>query len=530
MMWKSLTTGFFLICLTGCIQTKDELTINADGSGKVRIETRVGSESASMDAMTGAMGGGVIVAYPPISEAEVKKFFPGKDFKTIVKQETTDKGQTVTVVDAEFKDINSLLSSPYGRAHQLTVETNKDGLVVKAISGMEGIARMAEIKPGPEMGLMAMPGMDDMQKKKGEMRMEFRITLPNAVTGGNGVRDGKSAVWISERAKCKDAAEFVQQLGLVSEARCDGAGLKISPVTPARLGLRPFGELPAGNSAAKGAGPDTVRIAAAAKFVPYGVVVTRSVDLGGQGGDLNENSAQLVGAVVLPREFEPQKWGDTTLDEAVDAKGHDLKPTDPGQGSAFSYSGVSMDESEEADAEQTNTTSNLRHTVSFSFRPPDWKIKEIGKIKGSVALHYFGGAEVVKMTNAIAAHWILDTTQGLGNGAFDGSEKKINSPKLTEMGMPISLQMGMLQSGITMLTLQISGKKGVLVDAQVFDAQGKPWPTFFAPQNMGGGEGNVCQLIVPGSPPPPLSLAVVASGSGSSVDVPVLVEHIPLTP
>jgi hypothetical protein len=135
----------------------------------------------------------------------------------------------------------------------------------------------------------------------------------------------------------------------------------------------------------------------------------------------------------------------------------------------------------------------------------------------------------VKMSNAIPANWIVDPTQGLRNGGFDGSEKKINSPKLTELGMPLSLQMGMAQSGMTMLMLQIGGKKGVLIDAQVFDAQGKPWPTFFAQQNMGGAEGDGCQLMVPGSPPAPLSLAVVASGSGSSVEVPVLVEHIPLT-
>jgi hypothetical protein len=89
--------------------------------------------------------------------------------------------------------------------------------------------------------------------------------------------------------------------------------------------------------------------------------------------------------------------------------------------------------------------------------------------------------------------------------------------------------MAMSQSGVTMLMLQIDGKKGVLVDAQVFDAQGKPWPTFLGQQNMGMGEGNGCQLVVPGSPPAPLSLAVVASGSGSAVEVPVLVEHIPLT-
>ena len=529
-MWKPFIAGLGLLCLAGCIQTRDELTINADGSGSVRIETRVASGAESVGAMSGGMGGGVM--YPPVSEAEAQKFFPGKDFKITVKHDRKDQGESVTVINVEYKDLNSLLASPYGRAHQLSVAMDQEGLAVKAVSGMEGIARMAEIKSGQETAMLAMPGLADLDKKKQEMRSEFRLTLPNPVTGGNGVREGKSVVWIAERAKCKDAAEFVQQAGLVAEARCDGTGLKLTPVTPARLGLRPFAELSAGTGPAKGTGPDTARITTAAKFIPYGVVVKRSVDLSGQGGG-NENSAELIGAVVLPRELEPQKWGEPALEEAVDAKGNNLKPSEPAEGGRFynrQFSRViSNDGGDDADAEPSAAASEARHVVSFSFRPPDWKIKEIARVKGSVAVHYFGGAEVVKLTNAIPGNWIMDPLKGLRNGGFDSSEKKLNSPKLTEMGMPIALQMGMVQSGMTMLMLQINGTKGVLVDAQVFDAQGKPWPTFLSTEGMGLGEGNGCQLMVPGSPPPPLSLAVVASGAGSSVEIPVLVEHVPLT-
>jgi len=39
-MWKRMTLGLLLVLLCGCIKTKDELTINADGTGKVRIETQ----------------------------------------------------------------------------------------------------------------------------------------------------------------------------------------------------------------------------------------------------------------------------------------------------------------------------------------------------------------------------------------------------------------------------------------------------------------------------------------------------------
>ena len=69
----------------------------------------------------------------------------------------------------------------------------------------------------------------------------------------------------------------------------------MSPVTPLRMGLLPFAELVAGNSAENGRHVDTNKVAAAAKFVPYGLLVTRSLDLSGEGG-ARESAAQLIGA------------------------------------------------------------------------------------------------------------------------------------------------------------------------------------------------------------------------------------------
>jgi len=109
------------------------------------------------------------------------------------------------------------------------------------------------------------------------------------------------------------------------------------------------------------------------------------------------------------------------------------------------------------------------------------------------------------------------------------TEKHLNSPRLGELGLAISVEQGMAQSGVTTLELQIKGSKGALVDAQAFDADGKPWPTIMQMEGAGMGESSSCQLMVAGSPKPPLSLAFLASGAGSSVEVPVMVEHVPLT-
>jgi len=525
-MWKRMTTGLLLLCLCGCFKTKDELTINADGSGKVRIETLSSlppelSEGMNLQSRMGGLGGSVI--YPPTSEAEARKFFPGKDFTVTVNQQKADNGDVTTVIEAEFKNINALLASPYGRAHLLSVKMADGALVVRGVTGMEAAARFAEMKDDAGFGLAAMPGLADLQKKKAEMRSEFRVTLPNVINSTNGARDGKTVIWVVERAKCKDAEAFAQQLGAICEARCPADGLKMEPITPVRMGLLPFTELPDGAKDA-GASLDTNKIASAAKFVPYGLSVTRSLDLNGEGG-AQESAAQLVGAVVIPQELAPQKWGEAKLDEAVDAKGNDLKSADSDEArnfmmrSRYAYSS-------DMDAEESANNNVQRHVVAVGFRPPDWKINEIARVKGSVSLQYFGGSQVVKLTNAVPAGWIKDASKMMSGGEFNSSEKPLSSASLAELGLSLSVETGMVQNGMTMLMLQVKGKQAVLKDAQVFDAEGKPWPTFLQEQDFGNDESGMCQIMVAGRPQPPLSLAFLASSGGLAVEVPILVEHV----
>jgi hypothetical protein len=528
-MWKRMTIGLLLVLLCGCIKTKDELTINADGSGTVRIETQSSvppelSESMGMQAGMGGAGGSVI--YPPVSESEARKFFPEEDFTVTVKQEKAKNGDVTTTIEAAFKDINRLLASPYGRAHQLSVKIADGSLVVRGVTGMEATARLAEMKDDTGMGVAAMPGFADLQKKKDEMRAEFRMTLPNTISTANGTRNSKTAAWIVERAKFTNAVDFAEQLGTVSEARCSADGLKMSPVTPVRMGLLPFSELAAGVMD-NGTTVDTNKIAAAAKFVPYGLSVTRSLDLSGAGGS-QESAAQLVGAISIPNEFTPQKWGDPVLEEVVDAKGNDLKPSNSDEARNFTmrsrYSQVTAGDDEES---KSNTVPH--HVVTISFRPPDWKINEIARIKGSVSLQYFGGAQLVKLTNAIPAKWIADASTMMGRGGFDSSEKPLNSTALAGLGLSLSVQTAMAQSGMTMVMLQSKGQQAAVTDVQVFDANGRPWPTFLQQQNFGGGDGDMYQILIAGQPQPPLSLALLASGTGAAVSVPILFEHVTLS-
>jgi hypothetical protein len=84
----------------------------------------------------------------------------------------------------------------------------------------------------------------------------------------------------------------------------------------------------------------------------------------------------------------------------------------------------------------------------------------------------------------------------------------------------------MVQNAMTMLELQVKGKDAALTDAQVFDANGRPWPTFL--QQSDTGEESRCQIMIAGKPQPPLSLILLASSGGTALEVPILVEHVTL--
>src|SRR5262249_3010462 len=150
------------------------------------------------------------------------------------------------------------------------------------------------------------------------------VTLPAQATAASGALDGHAVTWILDHAEHTNTTEFADLAGRMLEASCPAAGLKLTPSTPPRLALGSFTDIPAGEVAAKGPGPDAEKVKASAKFVPYALQVTRTLDLSGEAG-AQESQAQLIGALVLPHALAPQNWGSVTVEEVVDAKGNNLK-------------------------------------------------------------------------------------------------------------------------------------------------------------------------------------------------------------
>jgi hypothetical protein len=169
------------------------------------------------------------------------------------------------------------------------------------------------------------------------------------------------------------------------------------------------------------------------------------------------------------------------------------------------------------------------HIITLNLKAPEWKIKEVAKIRGILELQYLGGSEVIKLSNAVPASLVIDMSKrSSSNFSSDSERGQITDSRLTELGLSLRLQMAMVQSGMTMLSLETSGGKTALVDAQVFDADGRPWPTTLMQSDSSGGEDRACQIMVAGKPKPPFSLAVAVGGVGASISVPILVENVPV--
>ena len=532
---KPFAAALLLLALCGCFKVKEELAIHPDGSGSVRIETEEVSSAAQLRANSFVMGmgsGGGRAVFPPVSLAEARVFFPEPEFEVSAKEEAMTGGGKRSVITAAFKDVNALLSSRYAKAHQLSLKVDNGRLVFKARTGLENAIRYGTIEPDKQMRGLVPSGLDEARKKTNEMRAEFRVVLPGAAASPAGAAAGPGVTWVFEHSRCTNTEEYALRLGTLLEASCSAEGLKFSPATPARLGLLPFADLAEGGIGAAARAVDAPKVLAAARFVPHTLTVTRSISLSGDSGG-GESRAILSGVVVAPKELAPPRWGRARLTEVVDAKGNSLLSENQRQrGGSWSSSESPMEMSDDEEAAEEGAKpkkpADASQPVRLEFRAPEWKVKEIARVRGVQPLHYPGPGQVIKLAGVVGEKTILDTS-ARGARPFNPEERGLGAIKnepLRAAGMELRLVEAVAYFGVASIRLAVKGKTSVLLDAQVFDADGRPWPTECQRRDVG--EDDAFTLLVPGRPKAPLSLAVLASSQDTTVEVPLVLDRVPV--
>ncbi len=532
-----LVPALVLVLGAGCVEVKDELTINADGSGTVRIETVTHAPGGYMTGGFGPMGPMESLVYPPADSRQARALFPGDDFTVKVRRNRAAKGASGVTVRVTFKDINTLIESPYGRAHSLSLQLEGDDLVLKARSGLQAAARIDAFLNTDEK-LPAPVNLKSLAKKHKDLALDFKISLPAtaSVEGGGATAEGSTVTWAVDLSEAEDAAaaaDAVERLDGVITARCPAAGIEFKPVKVARLDLSPFKDLEEGKIA-EAAGIDAEKIRAAAKFVPILLHVTRSFDLAGS-GHYERNSATLQGVVIVPRDLAPARWGESTLTKAEDDQGNDLLPTEDeryGPGWSSMHGPMYYEHADE-DEDDEDDEADVTHYVSLSMQVPSIDADTIAHIKGSVEMCYTAAEYLVRIENAVPKNAIIEGKLEQYYRYMSGSDgaTPISSPSLEKLGVQLTLNRASRVKGLVILQMGMKTDNAVVSGVHVFDAKGRPWPTLLTGSLFGfGGGDDSLQTVVVGAPEGPLSLALLVRAGGPSVKVPIELADVPITP
>ena len=545
--WRTTLTVMAVAAIfaaAGCVKVKDHLTINADGSGTVHLETVsfLPREAGAVPFGRGGEGG---MSYPPASTDAVEAMFPNENFEVKAGPNPEASGQPGVVADIKFKDINKLIASDYGKAHSLRIVREGGVLVLQARTGVQAAGRFDLASfAGPAMVEESMPPevKKSMEEAVTKLAAEFRITMPAAVKaeGAGATAEGQTAAWSADRAAIKDAAAAAEAFDVVLTVRCPDAGVTFKPVPVARLDLEPFKDLKDAKLT-DAAAVDLEKVKAAAKFVPVMLRVTRSFNLAGEDFQ-SENSAVLTAAIVVPRELAPVRWGDPVLTEAKDDRGTNLVPAkgegDEGRaryirrtyirsGDLRAWNGG---EEEGPGAAKKPPDPEVIQSMSFDLKVPPPEATRIVLLKGSATLEYAGSRHVIRLEGAIAKDAISESGPGMRMMAPSSEDKKpLTNPKLEALGVKLTVSASR-GGGLMMVEIGAASAASPVSAAQVFDAAGRPWPTLSA-SGMGGqdDEGGSQRFIVIGKPEGPLSLGLILDAPGPSLTLPIELRDIPMT-
>jgi hypothetical protein len=521
-MWLAPALGLVLaLTVGGCLKVKDRLTINADGSGSILLETESLLPAGNDPMNVAGMAQEYRTLYPPMDRYRLSQLLPDKDF-TIKMLPRSGSGQGLKI-EATFKDINRLLESPYGKAHSLSMVRVGGELFLTARTGLQAPARMVD-HMGEFMAdeIKAGGGVKTVEAAK-KLAIEFTIVMPAVAKVGmsnpdfvaGAVASGNTVTWTVDYAKAKDAAEAAAAFDNILTVRCPDADVKFQPVDTPRLDLAFFKDL---KDRQLVAAPviDEAKVLAAAKVVPVRLEVTRSFDLAGSMRNRPQNSAQLSVVALVPKALAPRQFGMPVIKEARDDLGTNLILPEGGYYRDYS------DEWDEEGQEGAKEEAEVIRQFQITLKTPPAKAKSIASIKASIDLQYPGAQHLVRLEGAIPKASLVAMPDEDRSRQAD----PIVNPRLKELGVELVSRVS-VENGVTRINLVVESKKADVTQVQVFDKDGRPWPTITNRANDGGS--GQPRVLVAGRPEGPLSLAVVVQEDGPKVTLPIEIKGVPLT-
>ncbi len=516
-----LLLGLLALLASGCAEVQDEVTIAKDGTVAVRIETRGRIDMNNLMARGHAIPFGETPQafhYPPFSEEEAKTLFPGAELE--VKPLQDENGMTVGVAaTAKYADIGAFLRSPYADAHALTLAVEEGVLRLRTRTGLQAVGALAASE-SKTLGMFT-----PIQKKTYLAHLDklaYRLTvrLPAAATAEGAAVEGNSVTWRIDGAELADAPAAAAAFGRIYAASCPADGIAFAPVGRPRLDLVPFADLEERTVVPPTREGLKADIRKRGRFLPVMIQVKRSFDLAGGHGFYGENEMRFVGAVELPEDLAPTRWGRLRMTEATDDQEFSLLPDNPNRHSWDPYRHIN-----DRMRMMGGNDGTVRRIVSAELETPSFEAKTLAVVRGEMELVFGGPLHVVKLPGAVPADTIKE-----GHGGYSSSSNDaLTHPKLGALGLKLSRHVGQRIGGVVMFGVSVESETAFIDDICAFDGEGNPWPTFVANQNGGGGR-RWLQVLVVGEPKGDLSLALVAQGQGEPVAIPFELKNVPILP
>ena len=248
-----------LLLLTGCLQAKEHLTLNKDGTGTLEVEQLIPSGTIKLvDNMFGGMMKGMSEAFGgegqevKSSEAMVVEMFANKD-QIIEKAEEAGvniefinfghqmKGEDLEVNYAfKFDDINKVLESELINSKLELSKDSEGNLIVslkenpaKAKEAETEMAQIGSFKQSEDFKKMPRELQDSIISGMENFKSELLITLPNQISEVRGVfkKRGPYTAGFEVSGNILDPAVIKELFAVAIEPAimvCSGEGLNFS--------------------------------------------------------------------------------------------------------------------------------------------------------------------------------------------------------------------------------------------------------------------------------------------------------------
>lgn len=192
-----LTLGLFLaaLFLAGCINYEQDVTLNANGSGKMLIHYSLAQQLVGMMAMGGQDSGEQKQDQEmpfKVTEADIRKDFSMKGVKVEKFEQKTEGDQAHFYITVSFENIKDLNQSETFK--NMPFDWVKSGNVTTFTQTLKGNKEKKEESADDQMGKQMAQAMF------GNSAFKFKVTLPAKAlpspdTNGTIAEDGKTVSW-----------------------------------------------------------------------------------------------------------------------------------------------------------------------------------------------------------------------------------------------------------------------------------------------------------------------------------------------